>query len=190
MRIPEVIRRPLVSVRDGIDARLHQRRLVESVARLRRLKPESLLFLCLGNICRSPYADRVIRKSLPDDYIIESAGFLMEGRTPPVEALDAAAARGVQHGDHRSRLVRQSELTTADAVFIFDRFNASDIRQRGGTRPGRLFWLGDFDPEWTGTRAIIDPWGRGPLDFAVKFERIDRCLDTVVTALTSEEEVI
>lgn len=189
MPIPELIRRPLVSVRDGIDASLHRRRHTEVVARIRDLSPQTLLFMCLGNICRSPYAERVARERFPAGYTIASGGFLKAGRTPPSEALDAAAARGIHHEDHRSRSVDGAELQAADAVFVFDRFNVRDIRNLGGTRSGRLFWLGDFDPEWTGKRAIIDPWGRGARDFVEKFDRIDRCLETLATALTSAESV-
>ena len=188
MEIPPVIRDPLVSVRDAIDRHRHRRRRENVVARIRRVNPESLLFICLGNICRSPYAERVAKVRLPGGYDITSGGFLKEGRTPPVEALNAASARGIEHGDHRSSRITSDDLREADAVFVFDRFNVSDVKSLGGTRAERLFWLGDFDPEWAGKRAIIDPWGRTQEDFDAKFERIDRCLDSVADALTSGRE--
>lgn len=188
MQIPSAIRGPLVSLRDAIDGHLHGRRRENVVTRIQQVNPESLLFICLGNICRSPYAERVARVRLPDGYNITSGGFLKDGRSPPVEALNAASARGIEHGDHRSSRTTSDELMAADAVFVFDRFNVRDVKSAGGTRPDRLFWLGDFDPEWIGKRAIIDPWGHPPEDFSAKFERIDRCLDSVALALTSGKE--
>lgn len=188
MPIPAPIRSTLVTVRDAVDGHLHERRRTNAIGRIRHLRPESILFICLGNICRSPYAERVARDRFPPGHTITSGGFLKEGRSPPSEALAAASARGIDHEDHRSRLTTDRDLTAADAVFVFDRFNVRDVRSLGGTRADRLFWLGDFDPVWTGKRAIIDPWGRSLSDFASKFERIDRCLDAVGLALTLARE--
>lgn len=94
--------------------------------------------------------------------------------------MEVAAERGVSTTDHRSQVVSKESLAAADAVFIFDRFNVLRLREVASVSADRVFWLGDFDPEWAGKRAIIDPWGK-PLDeFERTFARIERCIDDVI----------
>lgn len=183
MFLISAVRRQLVRVRDAIDARRHPGRLHDARARLAALEPESILFVCLGNICRSPYAAHVLDRRVRDGVDVASAGFILPGRPPPEAAVEAAAARGVATAEHRSRVVTEASLGAADAVFIFDRFNATRLRAAGSVPRERLFWLGDFDPTWAGKRAIIDPWGKPLVEFDRTFTRIDRCIVEVVEAL-------
>jgi protein-tyrosine-phosphatase len=74
-------------------------------------------------------------------------------------------------------------LTAADAVFVFDRFNVKRLRAAPGVRMDRVFWVGDFDPEWAGKRAVVDPWGKDTAEFERIFLRIERCVDEVAASL-------
>ena len=187
MRILAALRRSLVRIRDALDARLHPGRLERARERLRNMPSESILFICLGNVCRSPYAEHVLRTRVGPRVRIESAGFIFPGRPPPEHAVEAAAARGVPTGDHRSQVVTEAMLADADAVFVFDRFNVRRLRKTGAARMDRVFWLGDLDPQWVGKRAIIDPWGKALEDFDRTFARIERCIDEIVTAIGDRE---
>lgn len=182
MSIQSALRRRLVHLRDGFDGRLHPRRRARAAARLRELAPSSVLFICLGNVCRSPYGARTLAR-LDPGLRVDSAGFIGPGRPPPDEALFVARGRGVEHADHVSQTLTSEMLAAADAVFIFDRFNVARLRSVAGVRMERVFWLGDFDPLWAGKRAVIDPWGKDAADFERTFERIERCIDVVVTSL-------
>jgi protein-tyrosine-phosphatase len=95
-----------------------------------------------------------------------------------------ARARGVEHGDHRSKTLTPTLLEAADVIFVFDRHNARRVLRTPGARVERIYWLGDFDPKWAGKRAIADPWGKPIEEFERTFERIDRCVDEVVRAVT------
>lgn len=177
-----LLRRPVLGLRDARDKRLHKRRSEEAAARLHRFAPHSVLMLCLGNICRSPYAARVL-SSLAPDIRVDSAGFIGPGRSPPEIALAVARKRDVHHADHRSKVLTPSLLAEADAVLVFDRANASRLAPMFD--PARMFWLGDFDPVWSGTRAIADPWGKDREAFERTFVRIERCLGEVARSLRS-----
>jgi protein-tyrosine-phosphatase len=175
------VRAGLVSVRDWIDGRLHVYRRRRAAARLAALAPSSILFVCLGNICRSPYAARALAARSVDGLRIDSSGYLGPGRNPPPEAIEVARDRGIDHGDHVSKLTT-AEMLEAQAIFVFDRYNLQNLR-RSGVDTERVYWLGDLDPIWAGKRAIADPWGK-PLDqYRATFERIDRCVDGLVCAL-------
>lgn len=187
MGIPSTIRRPLVRLRDAIDGRLHPRRLRRARQRLRDARPESILFVCLGNICRSPYAEHVFRSRSGGAVRAASAGFILPGRPPPENALEVAASRNVDTGGHRSQVVSEALLGDADVVFIFDRFNARRLRKAASVPRDRVFRLGDLDPEWVGKRAIIDPWGKPVEEFERTFVRIERCVDEVIDVISGAE---
>ncbi|MFW6193280.1 MAG: hypothetical protein ACOC83_07315, partial [Gemmatimonadota bacterium] len=66
-----------------------------------------VLFVCQGNICRSPYAAGAFLRALPDGWrtrvAVSSAGFVGPGRGSPTTALRVASRRGVDLTAHRSR---------------------------------------------------------------------------------------
>ncbi len=71
---------------------LHAQRRRRAVARLQRYpEPPSILLVCVGNICRSPYAAAVLRQRLNGflgkEYQFRSAGFIGPGRPPPPAAI-------------------------------------------------------------------------------------------------------
>ena len=176
----------LVALRDAVDRGLHPWRRNRARQRIHATSPQSFLFVCLGNICRSPYAEHVLRARGGPSLGVESAGFIKPGRRPPEEALAVAGARGIEHGGHRSRVLDPALLEAPDAVFVFDRYNARDVRRTPGVRLDRIYWLGDFDPEWAGKRAIADPWGKPREEFERAFARIERCVDEVLRALSRD----
>ncbi|HSM60253.1 MAG TPA: hypothetical protein VK849_05625 [Longimicrobiales bacterium] len=173
------LRSKLVAVKDGVEGVLHPLRGGAARRRLQRMAGPSVLFVCLGNVCRSPYGERVLKTRAGSGWNVLSAGFIGPDRAPPETALRVARRRGVVHDDHRSRLVTPRMLASADTVFFFDRHNRARLLAVPGVRPQRLFWLGDFDPEWDGKRAIPDPWGKADGDFERVFARIERCVDQV-----------
>lgn len=177
------IRRVGAIARDRLDGHLHPRRRAAAQARLRRIRPDSMLFVCLGNICRSPFGERLLADRSTRPLTIGSVGFIGPGRPPPEEALAAARALGIDHSDHRSTTLTAEQLADADVLFFFDRHNRKMLRSVPGARMERAFWLGDFDPRWSGRRAIIDPWGRGDEAFRETFARIERCVDALVAEL-------
>jgi protein-tyrosine-phosphatase len=179
-------RRFLVRLRDDIDRRMHPGRRLRAERRLEAIAPSSILFVCLGNICRSPYAARLLAERAGPGLRSESAGFIGPGRPPPEHAVAAAHARGIEHGDHRSRVLTPDMLAAADVVFIFDRHNARRVRRTPQARHDRVFWLGDFEPTWMGRRAILDPWGKPLEEFEGAFVRIERCVDEVLRTLSRD----
>lgn len=80
--------------------------------------PAAVLVVCTGNICRSPYAERVVGHALdPDTVQVTSAGTgaLVDGEID-AEALALLAARGVRHDGHRARQLSPQIVAGADLV--------------------------------------------------------------------------
>jgi protein-tyrosine-phosphatase len=140
--------------------------------------PRSVLFLCLGNVCRSPYAEVSCRRMSPH-LEVSSAGFIGPGRSAPEEAQKVARERGLDLSGHTSRLVTAEAAGRHDLIIVMEPGQRGELRRKVGETP-LVIVLGDLDPVRPGTRAIPDPWGGGLDAFRSSFERIDRCLGELV----------
>lgn len=113
-----------------------------------------ILFVCLGNICRSPAAEGVMRALAPD-WEIDSAGTGgWHVGDPPYGPMQAAArARGIDLGGLRARQFAPADFDRFDLIVAMDRQNKADIerlRPAGNTTPVRLMIDGDVpDPYYT-----------------------------------------
>ena len=166
------------SVHRLLDRSLHSGRRNRARSELRSVSGvETVLFLCLGNVCRSPYAEARFRARMSGTVRTGSAGFIGPGRPPPSHAIEAARARGLDTSEHRSRLVTPDLLAESDVIVVMDSRQRRRVRRllSGGSTP--VVILGDLDPDVIPNRTIRDPWGRGSEVFAAVFDRIDRCIE-------------
>ncbi len=142
----------------------------------RRPRPASVLVVCNGNICRSPFAEAVLRRLLqPAGITVESAGLIGPGRGAPPAALQVAARRGVDLSAHRSRLVTSDLVRRADLIVVMDEAQRRAICGRFGRDGMDVLLLGDFDPEPIKARDIRDPVEQPPAVFEEVYARIGRC---------------
>lgn len=153
--------------------------------------PESptILVICLGNICRSPYAELVLRaefgKRGREDIRVESAGFIFPDRPSPPDARRAAARRGQDLTRHRSRLIRSETVDRADVVLVMSRQQQLDVAREFGRTKGVLI-LGDADPGRPATRTIKDPIEWPMAVFESVYERLDQCCAAIAAALSAQ----
>jgi protein-tyrosine-phosphatase len=165
---------------------------------LRRLArphdPSAILFVCNGNICRSPYAAASFRTRMQKapgrrSMHIMSAGFLEPGRAPPAEVLGAAMARGIDLSEHRSRTLAPDLVREAELMFVMDPRQRRELRAQFGCHKRDILVLGDLDPQAIDRRAILDPIDRPVEFFVAVYDRIDRCIDQLVEALSEQSSV-
>lgn len=139
--------------------------------------PATVLFVCLGNICRSPYAERALERGATDTSwtpTVVSAGFVGPDRPSPEAARLVARDRGLDLTGHRSRRLTSELLAESDLIFVMDVVQRRAIRRKTGS--DRVFLLGDLDPVWSGRRAIRDPVDQPQDVFRDVYERIDRTM--------------
>lgn len=139
-----------------------------------------VLFVCMGNICRSPTAQGVFRKLLQseglDDVIeIDSAGThgYHTGEPPDRRAREAAARRGIDLSDLRARCVETQDFSYYDYVLAMDQENyhsLSRICPPGFER--RLMLFMDFAPHLR-TREVPDPYYGGAAGFERVFDMVE-----------------
>jgi len=131
-----------------------------------------ILFVCLGNICRSPTAEVVFRevaaREAPDLVIqVDSAGTAGYhiGAPPDPRTREAAARRGYDLSPLRARIVQPEDFERFDLILAMDRENLAALRRRapqGLHERVRLFL--EFAPELA-TSDVPDPYYGGPNGF-------------------------
>ena len=142
-------------------------------------EPVRVLFVCLGNICRSPSAEGVFRAlveqdGLSDHIEIDSCGTgnWHVGKSPDNRAREAARRRGIDISGLRARQIVASELDHFHYVLVMDRQNLADVkdlwRQNGGTQP-RLF----LEYGSSGHSEVPDPYYGGREGFEEVLDLIE-----------------
>ena len=180
------------ALRSAVAGSLHPYRRRRAVAQVVEAPtPGTVLILCLGNICRSPYAEARLRDALTRQGMevdVVSAGFIGPNRPPPSEALSAAAAHGLDTRAHRSRLLTHDLVERADLTVLVEASHGRRITPRSALEGMTLVHLGDFDPDPVKSRTIPDPWGRSAETFGEVFDRIDRCVEVLAKTLGNGRE--
>ncbi|MDY7094463.1 MAG: low molecular weight protein-tyrosine-phosphatase [Acidobacteriota bacterium] len=147
----------------------------------------NVLFVCMGNICRSPAAEGVFRSLLAeqglDDRIgVDSAGTIGAHAGEPADARMRAAAR--QRGyelTSRARRVLEGDLDAFDLIIAMDRENFHDLQALHPDPRGRLRLFADYLPE-TAPRDVPDPYYGGTRGF----EEVLDLLETGCPAVLEE----
>lgn len=131
-----------------------------------------VLFVCLGNICRSPTAEAVARAMAEADYVaaeFDSAGTgdWHVGNPPYPPAIRAAAARGYDLGPLRARQVSAEDFAVFDHVLAMDRANLQALERLRpmGTGPAPRLFLDYADG--VSTEEVPDPYFTRDFDAAL-----------------------
>lgn len=145
-----------------------------AAAALRTAK--SILFVCKGNICRSPFAHRVAEAASRAGVACVSAGYYpASGRPAPQPAVASAAQFGIDLSGHRSVLLTAEQVRAADAIFVFDLENYERVVAEYGCRR-KVHLLGALAPD--GPLDIADPYGADADEFLKTYDRIRTLIAT------------
>ncbi len=140
----------------------------------------SFLFVCLGNICRSPTAEAAVRARRPE-WRLDSAGTggWHVGKAPYEPCQEAARDRGIDLSDLRARQFEAEDFNRFDVIIAMDGENAADIealRPKGNETPVVLFT--DYI-DGAGAPVPVPYYTR---DFEGCLDLIERCADGLVAA--------
>lgn len=146
-----------------------------------------VLFVCLGNICRSPLAEGVAQKLIDDQDLslyVESAGTSNwhEGETPCPNSIKVAQDNGVDISSQRSRPISKLDITSFDYVVAMDTQNRADLIAYGFEK---VYRLGEF-AEYQGADVPDPYYFEGFEGFKKVYEMVDNCVKDMVQQIESE----
>ena len=130
-----------------------------------------MLFVCQGNICRSPFAAALLRARLGDNDAISvgSAGMMPQpGRPTPAFGLQAAAAFGIDLAAHRSAWLTREAAKAASLLVVFDETNRGAVFDRYPDLTVPVVRLDELGQPG----EIADPVDGGPEEFQRCYQRI------------------
>ena len=139
-----------------------------------------ILFVCMGNICRSPAAENVMRhllrrEGLEKSCIVDSAGTIgfHTGNPPDARMRQAGTARGIEISG-KARQIKAADLTAFDLILVADRDNLRDVEalaaQVENPNPVRLFC--EFCTEHT-EKEVPDPYYGGASGFELVLDLLE-----------------
>lgn len=145
-------------------------------------KPFRVLFVCMGNICRSPTAEGVFRKLVRDaglDAVVEidsaGTGSWHVGSAPDRRTQSAALRRGLDLSDQRARRVSARDFELFDLIVAMDRDNLSYLEAiRPGEAPRARLMLEFSEAAMErGLRDVPDPYSGGVDGFEMVLDLIE-----------------
>lgn len=150
----------------------------------------SILFVCLGNICRSPTGEGVLQHMVATSpwagaIKIDSAGTIgyHQGRPADPRMQRAAARRGIELTS-RARQVQAADLDRFDMVLAMDRENLADLQRLHPTPKARVSLLSEFlDESWP--NDVPDPYYGGEDGFEYVLDMIQAACPAILAALVA-----
>jgi protein-tyrosine phosphatase len=151
-----------------------------------------VLFVCLGNICRSPLAEaifnhKVRQQNLGHRFDVDSCGTgnYHIGDQPDKRTVASAQRNGVAI-NHYCRQLTRSDLDEFDYIMAMDHSNYRNILRldSSNSKKEKVYLMRDFDPHGKG-QEVPDPYYGNERDFQAVFEILDRSLEHFLAHVTS-----
>jgi protein-tyrosine phosphatase len=153
-----------------------------------------ILFVCLGNICRSPLArgimaDKINKLGLDAD--ADSAGFESFHRGEPADprSVAVAAAHGIDLSDHVARMFTVKDFDLFDRIYVMDRNNYEDVIRLARDPEDELKVDLILNLVHPGENSQVpDPWYGGKDSFEKTFKLLDEACDKLAREIATDHQ--
>ena len=151
-----------------------------------------ILMVCLGNICRSPMAEGILKSKLEKyriQAIIDSAGFESSqiGDSPDDRAILTMKKHGLDISKHKMRLFTKEDFDNFDKIYVMDRNNYRDVLSLARNKQDISkvdYILNTIEPGKN--EELPDPWYGGINGFEYVFQKLDLASDKIAEKLVSK----
>lgn len=150
-----------------------------------------ILFVCLGNICRSPAADGIMRRivrerGLAADFEIDSAGTYAghAGELPDPRMRRAASARGYEL-THRARPIREADFEAFDMIVVMDDMNYEQMHRLAPSpeAAAKIFRMREFFSRHADRSYVPDPYYEGADGFELVLDMLEEGCEGILAHL-------
>jgi protein-tyrosine phosphatase len=161
------------------------------------MKNTQVLFVCMGNICRSPTAEAVFRQVVENRHFshmikIDSAGTHAYhiGESPDSRSQAAAQQRGIDMSSQRARKVQSSDFEQFDYILAMDQANYSDLMHLAANQAQqqKVHLFMDFAESWQETE-VPDPYYGGEHGFEYVLDQVEAASKGLLDAILISTEV-
>jgi len=141
---------------------------------------KTILFVCTGNICRSPMAAGLLQQRLRKDperrdwHVMSAGTWASEGRPASAYAVAEMADRDIDISAHRSRRVTESLMKQADLVLVMTRNHAEALRVTFPEQADKVYMLSEMVGK---TFDIADPYGGTRLEYSYIAQELEQLID-------------
>ncbi len=134
-----------------------------------------IMIVCIGNICRSPTAEHLMRVALaPSDIVVSSAG-LSAVKNKPIEATAGLVLE--EHGhiapEHSGTQLTAAAINESDLILVMEQHHIGGVLSISPEARGKVFLLG----KWQDNREINDPYRQGKPAFVHAYALIDAAVN-------------
>jgi protein-tyrosine phosphatase len=135
-----------------------------------------ILMVCLGNICRSPLAEGILKSKLNANFEVDSAGTAAYhvGNPPDKRSIAVAQQFGIDISQQRARQFKKDDFNSFDLIFVMDQNNYNDVVELATPAQRRKVHLLRENNE------VPDPYYGDASAFEAVFHLIDTACETLV----------
>jgi protein-tyrosine phosphatase len=157
----------------------------------------SILFVCLGNICRSPAAQAVMQRlvderGLTDRFYIDSAGIgaWHIGDLPDKRMRVHARPRGYEL-THRARQVQSGDFEDFDLIVGMDAGNVDDLRYKAATieQQDKVVMMGEYIRQYPNYDYVPDPYYEGSEGFELVLDLLEDACDNLLNRIIKQNNI-
>jgi protein-tyrosine phosphatase len=155
----------------------------------------NVLFVCLGNICRSPAAEGIMKKIVTeaekkDEFFIDSAGTIgmHQGQLPDLRMRKHALARGYKL-DSKARIFKTQDFNHFDYIVAMDDSNFAYLKQKAGSieHEKRIYHMSDFLSKYD-YKEIPDPYYGDSSDFNLVIDLLEDACHGLFNTIVAQRQ--
>jgi len=151
-----------------------------------------ILMVCLGNICRSPMAEGIMRAKIVKynlSAIIDSAGFepFHTGDPPDYRAIQVMKQHGIDISDQRSRLFCESDFDEFDQIYVMDSGNYRDVESvaKNKLQMRKVDYILNTTYPYS-NKPVPDPYYGGSEGFEKTYQLIDAAAEQIALRIRNK----